>query len=423
MKVFDQDLFFKEIKYEPHSKQWLFHNSTTRFRLLICGRRWGKTKCAANECLKHLISNENKRFWVVGPTYDLANKIFREVYWTLHRMLPNFVSESSEARMYIRLVNGCEVYGKSADNPVSLIGEGLDGVFIDEAAKMKREVWEEAIRPTLADRNGFAVFTTTPFGRNWLFELFTKGQDSLAEDWESWQFGTISNPYIPPSEVELARQSLPERAFRQEWLGEFIDDNGSVFRGVKECIDSSLKKLNTVANPQIFEQPQEGKMYVGGVDLAKHEDFTVIIIARADNKTVVYFDRFNQIDWNLQKERIKKASLLYNNARLVVDCRGVGDGIFDDLKRLQVNVEPFNLSSNAIKEQLIENLTIAIENREIRYPEIPELLNELQIFEYVTTPSGNNKYSAPQGYHDDIVLALAFLNTKLRSKQLSYKIF
>lgn len=194
----------------------------------------------------------------------------------------------------------------------------------------------------------------------------------------------------------LLKKALPDRVFRQEFLAEFISDMGGVFRKVKDCMKGDFRKA-------------EGhKKYIMGVDLAKYEDFTVIVVMDLEDGHVVHFDRFNQIDWNFQKQRIEQASKDYNDATIFIDSTGVGDPIWEDLyKKTSGNVVGFSIKSNAIKRQLIDGLVIAIENNSISYPEIDELINELTIFEYEKMPSGVEKMHAPAGYHDDCVIALA----------------
>ena len=138
---------------------------------------------------------------------------------------------------------------RSADNPQSLRGEGLNYVVMDEAAFMKPEVWTEALRPSLSDTLGRALFISTPRGRNWFWEQHQRGVRGEA-DYQSFYFPTSANPHIPAGEIEAARQELPEIIFRQEYLAEFIDDAGSVFRRVQEA--ASLAPLGN---------PVEGRSY------------------------------------------------------------------------------------------------------------------------------------------------------------------
>ena len=148
-----------------------------------------------------------------------------------------------------------------------------------------------------------------------------------------------------------------------------------------------------------------------GGDLAKLEDFTVLAFWIMDGHLCA-FDRFNQIDWVFQRKRIVQLAQQYN-ARLLIDSSGVGDPVCDELHRENVRVEGYKFT-NATKKDLIENLSMMIENEQISTPNIPELINELKLYGYKTTPSGNVQYGAPEGYHDDCVIALALAAWQLK---------
>ena len=391
---------FKKLDYTAHIGQDEVHKSKARWRVLACGRRWGKTICASKEIMKAAMI-PNQYLWIVVPTYPLTEKCFREVYKHFTFNMPHWVEKKSEHNMRIKLNNGTIIEGKSADNPDGLLGEGLNGLVIDEAARIKKVVWDEYLRPTLADKEGWGLFISTPKGMNWFHEIFTRGQDKLEKETESWNFHTCDNPCISKKEIEEARKSLPERAFKQEWLGVFIEDVGGVFRNVRECVKGEL------------ENPIKGHKYIMGVDLAKHQDFTVIVIFDLVSRHLVYYDRFQHLDWGIQKQRIIKANRAYNRCRIILDSAGVGDPILDDLRSNGLSVHGFNKWVSE-KGLLVNDLAFAIEDGIISYPDIPELINELNIYAYQVTSSGHTRYNAPEGYHDDIVMAmcLAYLGMK-----------
>jgi hypothetical protein len=397
MKKFNKLKFFEDGKYKPHQSQLEVHSSNKRFRIVVAGRRFGKSLLASRECMAWMIK-PNQMVWIVAPTYELTKKVFREVFWGFHHHLTKWVKKSSEADLSIELANGSILKCKSADNPVSLLGEGLNFLIIDEASRVPEQVWNEALRPTLTDKKGEVLLISTPQGMNWFQQAFVRGQDPNEKDYQSWQFPSGTNPHLPQDEIAEAKRTLPERVFKQEYLAEFVSDAGTVFRNVDNCIKGTI------------EEPQPNTRYILGVDLGKFQDFTVIVVLKqeAGHSHIVYFDRFNKIDWNLQKTRIQAVSKRYNNALSIIDSTGVGDAVFTDLSQMRVNVRGFRIKSNEIKCQLIENLIIAIENEEISFQNIPELINELKIFNYEYSEiSGKTHYNAPSGFHDDCVIALA----------------
>jgi hypothetical protein len=149
--------------------------------------------------------------------------------------------------------------------------------------------WNLALRPSLIDQKGIAFFTGTPRGHNWYFRLWTRGQDPSQSDYKSWGFPSGNNPYLDPNEIASFARDMPDLAYRQEVLAEFLEDIGSVFRGVDRIVKGNL-------------QPFEGKNhYVMGGDLAKHVDFTVLNVLD-QNGHLCAFDRFSQIDWVFPKK-------------------------------------------------------------------------------------------------------------------------
>ena len=152
------------------------------------------------------------------------------------------------------------------------------------------------------------------------------------------------------------------------------------------------------------------------VDLAKHQDFTVCYIADQNTKTVVYQDRFNQIDWGFQKTRILNLYQKYECKEAIIDSTGVGDAIFDDLQRAGMNVRSFKFTGTT-KNPLIQNLSVAIDNQAISFYPFPELISELEIFGYEVSKMGAIRYNAPDGYHDDCVISLALINELMAGYQ------
>ena len=380
-----------EFTIRLHEKQLEIFESPARFKVVACGRRFGKTTLASYEVIYKALTKPNSIIWIVAPTYPLSMIAWRKITELVPR---EAVKSINKVDRVINLVTGSEIWAKSAHDPDLLRGEGLDFVVIDEAAMVKREAWEQALRPALADKHGSAMFISTPKGKNWFYECFMRGQDKEQTEWESFQYPTFANPFISKAEIEAMRKSLPELTFKQEILAEFVEGGGVVFKNVTDCIAGKL------------EEPKPNKHYVMGVDLAKYEDYTVIVVMDVKTKHVVHFERFTQIDWSYQKRKIAEIAKRYNNAHVVIDSTGVGDPIYEDLIKAGLNVEGFKITSTT-KPQLIQNLMIRLENKEISFPKIDELINELSVFSFEMTPQGYVRYQAPPGFHDDCVIALA----------------
>lgn len=203
-----------------------------RLKVVVCGRRWGKTVAGLLASVEghgprpggHPGALEGATIWWVAPSFPIASLIWRD----LKRALRGGWIEKNENERRIVLPGGGSVTVKSADNPDSLRGVGLDGVVLDEAAFMKPEAWSEGIRPALADRQGWAVFLSTPCGMNWLYDLWCGA--ATKRGWARWQRPTSENPKVPPAELDAARAELGAYAFSQEFEAAFVTPGGGLFK-------------------------------------------------------------------------------------------------------------------------------------------------------------------------------------------------
>jgi len=377
------------IDAEPHVQQAIVHAHPARFKVLACGRRWGKTRLGVNECLD--VAANGGRAWWVAPSYRMS-----EVGWRPLRQIGARVgAEVRKVDRQVLLPSGGEVAVRSADNPESLRGEGLDFLVVDECAFIAEAAWLESLRPALTDRQGRAMFISTPKGRNWFWRAWTAGNDDADDEWASWQWPTSGNPYIAPGEIEAARKMLPERVFRQEYLAEFLDDAGGVFRRVMDAATGTERP------------PETGRQYVVGVDWGKSNDFTVLKVFDAASKHEVYSDRFNQIDYAVQRSRLMAVCNRYRPDAVIAESNSMGEPIIEQLQREGLPVTGFQ-TTNATKAMAIEALALAFERGDIQILNDPTTVAELQAYELDRTPSGMVRYNAPEGMHDDTVMAMAF---------------
>jgi len=395
------------VGYTPRESQRLIFKPDIRFPIVDAGRRWGKTITGLNWLLEGVCNDGGVNWWL-APIYSQSKMAFRKLISAAKKGNGNGAMKSlSHSELRIEFINEAVIEFKSADNPDTLRGEGLKRVVIDEAARVKKAIFEEVIRPAISDTQGRVLFISTPKGKNWFYDLWTRGQDPLNKDFQSWKYPTSDNPKVPDDDIEQAKQSLPIDVFKQEYLAEFLEDVAGVFRNVKKCMDTQRS------------EPIKDKSYYGGLDLARLTDFTVLTILDGDGNQV-FFDRFNIIDWAVQKQRIIATCNKYN-AKLLIDATGIGDPIFDDLRRSGLKVEGYKFTQES-KKKLIESLMLAFEQERIKILNEPVQLNEIGIFEYRIGQSGTVHYSAPEGYHDDCVIALALANWRLQNKGIAPRI-
>lgn len=359
-----------------------------RFKVMACGRRWGKTRYGAAMCLQTAVSGG--RAWWVAPSYKMANVGWRLVN-RLSAQIPGVTINKSDR--LIMFPNGGEIAIRSADNPDSLRGEGLDLAVLDECAFMKESAWTEALRPALSDRKGKAIFISTPKGRNWFWRLYQQGVDGR-NDTMSWQLPTTDNPFIDDNEIEAARRSLPERIFQQEYLAMFLEDAGGVFRRVMEC-----------ATSEPIDKAQPGRQYVAGVDVAAQVDYTVVCVLDTTDKRLVHMDRFNRVEYPVLETRLAAVYDRFNLTTMLVESNSIGRPVIDHLRQRGLSIQEFN-TTNATKTAVIQSLQSAFEHGEIEIINDPVLVGELQAFEGEQM-AAHWRYGAPEGMHDDTVMALA----------------
>ena len=370
-----------------HDGQMKVWRHPARFQVMACGRRFGKSRLGALMCIS--MAAQGKRAWWIAPSYPMA-----AIGWRMLKRLALQIPGVAVREMdrQIALPSGGSVQVRSADNPDSLRGDGLDFVVLDECAFIKEDAWMEALRPALADRQGRALFISTPKGRNWVWRLWQQADDA---EWQAWRFTSYDNPYIKASEIDAARRSLPERVFQQEFMAEFLEDGGGVFRRVLDAV---------LAAPQ--EKAQHGHEYVIGVDWGKSSDFTVLTVVDATTGEVCCMDRFNQIDYAVQVGRLQALTERFNPYSVIVERNSIGEPLIEQLVRMGLPVQPFQ-TTNATKAQAIDALSLAFERGEIRIIDDAMLIAELQAYEMERLPSGLLRYSAPDGMHDDCVMSLA----------------
>lgn len=277
-----KEAVFGSLNYEPHKGQREIHGNGCRHRVADCGRRFGKSVVGGNELvpealLTFTLRNEledagvRREFWIVGPEYTDSEKEFRVLYNQLKRLKvpfdhPGTYNNPESGDMVVSLWGGLYlVHAKSAKYPGTLVGEGLNGVILAEAAKLKEIVWTKFLRPTLADWRGWSLHTSTPEGKNWFYRSWQRGQDPKQRNWASWKFPSWVNDYVFPKgasreglamlrdamqtnalDYKLIKQSgvdeeivdmmleMTEERFAQEVGAEFTEFVGRVFKEFDE---------------------------------------------------------------------------------------------------------------------------------------------------------------------------------------------
>ena len=202
-------------------------DDTKRYRVLVTGRRFGKTTLAIRECAYHARQTD-KLIYFVAPSYRQAKTIaWQQMKKILHQL--RWVKRINEAELTIYLKNNSRICLRGADNPDSLRGVGVDFLVMDEAGDIDEFAWTEVLRPTLSDTKGKALFCGTPKGMNWFHSLYIQGQDKSNPDWSSYQFTTLQGTFVDAEEVEQAKKDMDLKTFRQEYEATFESWRGLIF--------------------------------------------------------------------------------------------------------------------------------------------------------------------------------------------------
>jgi hypothetical protein len=373
-----------------------------RYAVIEATTKSGKTVGAMAWLLEYALEHggTNRNFWWTAPIIPQAKIAFRR----MRHGLPNATYEANETDRTLSLFNGSVLWFKGADDPDSLYGEDVYAAVIDEASRCKEEAWH-AVRSTLtATRGPIRIIGNVKGRRNWAHQMARRAETGepnmhyariTAQD-------AIHAGILDADEVEDARRQLPADVFRELYMAEPSDDGGNPF-GI-DAIAACVGEIHVACDPRHW-----------GWDLAKSVDWTVGV-GLCEHGAVCRFLRF-QKPW---QETIAEMTRATGTVPALVDSTGVGDPVLEAVQRSSAGrFEGLKFSSTS-KQQLMEGLAVAIQQRKVAYPDGP-IRTELEAFEYEYTRTGV-KYSAPEGVHDDCVVALALAVQKANHPrpQVSY---
>lgn len=363
-----------------HPSQREVHAALARFSVLEIGRRWGKTTFGIQLAIDDAVSGR-KVGWF-APSYKYLADPVREFERALKPVVRRI--DRIEKRMELKTDGSIDFW--TLEDIDSGRGRSYDRIVIDEAGFAPRllEAWRASMRATLADRKGRALFLGTPKGTGDFHRLYLEAEGDTTGEWRAFRIGSVSNPHLDPSEIEAARRMLPVEVFAQEFEGVPAEDGGNPFGldAIRECIAPM----------------PETAVECWGVDLAKSQDWTVAVGLDGEGR-VCRLDRW-QGPWSVTRERLAR---MIGDKPAQIDSTGVGDPIVEDLRKVCRRAEGFKFTSQS-KQQLMEGLQLAIQTREIRFPD-GWLRSELEAFGFRYSGRAVS-YEATVG-HDDGVCALA----------------
>ena len=392
-----------QINVKLHDKQREVFDDQHRFRIVAAGRRFGKSRLAAWLLLIEALKSESKDVFYVAPTFQQA----KDIMWGVLKELGRDVIQSAhENTSVLTLVNGRKIYLKGADRPDTLRGVGLHFLVIDEYADIKPNVWEQILRPALADVQGKALFIGTPKGRNHFYELYKYAEDEKDDDWKAFHFSSYDNPLIPESEIEAAKTSMSSFAFRQEFLASFQAASRDIFK--EEWIQYGNEE----------DEPEDGRYYIA-VDLAgfvsvdkeagnknRKLDETAIAIVRVHQEGW-WIKEIRHGRWDIQKtcKEIFKAVQNYMPHKIGIEkgsLKNAAAPYLNDLMRennMYFRIEDLNHGNRRKSERIVWSLQGIFENGKV--------ILERGAW---NTPFLDQLVNFPNSQlHDDLVDALAYI--------------
>jgi len=365
----------------------------------FCGRRWGKTLAGVERLLMFAFRDPGL-YWWVGLSWRSASmkrawrllKLFARKIYAADPSL-DIAGKIREQDKEIHLPNGAQIWLRTAENPESLAGEGIKGAVVDEFTLMPEVVWTEYLEATLLDHDGWVLFIGVPKGNNWAAHIWRNAASRAG--WNQYRFTTYDNPFMDAAKIDEIRRETSAQLFEQEYLAAVLDDAGVVFRNIRACVDKSLPQAQ-----------RNGALYYGGLDWAQLNDFTVVAVM--DNAgRLVAMDRFNQVGWAVQYDRVATMTRRWKLTGGYAELNSIGGPNLEQLQAKGLRAWRGFTTTNDTKSAIIQALALAFEQETIRIPNDPVLIAELEAFEAERLPSGRWRYGAPDGMHDDTVIALA----------------
>lgn len=380
----------------PYPAQAAIKAAPAKRKVVCAGRRVGKTTLAAEVGVERALVRRQVLF--ASPTQEQVDVFWDKCKAWCYPLLAAGLVVKNETRRLLAFPGGGRIRAKTAWDADSLRGDFADFLVLDECALMDPKAWAEVGAPMLADNDGDAWFLSTPRRRNWFHALY---QRALAEGgrWAAFHLTSLDNPYLSPAGLAALTEDMTAEAYKQEILAEFLDGEGAVFRNIT---------ANLTAPAAATPAQHAGHRVVMGVDWAQKQDYTVLSVGCATCRQEVALDRFHQIGWAVQRDRVATLAARWHVARILAEENSIGGPNIEALgDALRLPVRGFTTTASS-KPPLIQSLALALERQEAAWLDVPVATAELAAYEARVSPqTGRVSYSAPEGMHDDTVIARA----------------
>lgn len=382
-----------------HLRQLQFRNSPAKRKVIAAGRRGGKTHGVAGIAVEAL--GQRRRVLEAAPVLDQTEAFWVACKRMLREPLAAGVARKNETDRLIEM-DGGRIRCKTAHDADSLRGDSADLLILDEFSLMDESAWTEVGAPMLLDNNGDAVFIGTPQRHNHFYTLFQRARADDTGRWAAFHFPSTDNPYLSREALAEITGDMTQSAYRQEILAEFLAGEGAVFRNIAACMGA----------PATTPDAHKGHRLVMGVDWAKSKDYTCLSLMCATCKHEVAHDRFNTVDYVIQRGRLAALAMTWQVSEILAESNSIGEPNLEMLRRddaLKRVGRILGFETTAVsKPPLIESLVLAFDRVECQWLPDPIWRGELEAYEMKTSVNaGRPTYSAPEGMHDDTVMARA----------------
>ena len=304
---------------KPHSDKQKTLIVTDDNLAIFAGRRYGKTDALVQRIFYQMLKKPGL-YWWTGISWQSASmkraereitKIARQILIGMGLKEREYINRSKHE---IKIPGLGEIWLRTADNPSSLAGEGIRGAVVDEFSLMREIVWTEYIQATLLDYQGWVAFAGVPKGNNWAAKLW-RGSAT----WDGWQqvhATSYDNPFIQAKDIDAIKNIVPEHIFNQEYLAQIVSGEGMVFRNVTEC-----------ANSAWLDAPLRDVQYIGSVDVADANDYTVVSVWDVKSKAEVHKDRYRRVGYNVLEDRLEAVYNKFGMSSMVVEDNSIGEPV------------------------------------------------------------------------------------------------
>ena len=384
----------------PHAKQAEIEHHAAKRKVIVAGRRAGKTTLAAMTACHR--ARDGRRVLLASPTQDQADQFWEKCKEWLGPLTDAGIVHKNETRRTMDFPNGGRIKAKTAHDADTLRGDYADFLVLDEFALMAPDAWDLVGAPMLLDNDGDAWFISTPRRKNHFHAMYVRALGDDTDRWHAWHFTSHDNPHLSPEALAEITADLSDDAYRQEILAEFLDNEGAVFRNIAPCLGA----------PDPADRARhKGHHVVLGADWGKVGDYTAFSVVCSDCHAELARHRANRIDYHVQRQDLVTLCQRWGVAVVIAESNAMGEPIIEQLQRdpdlARVAIQPFETTA-VTKPPLIESLRLAFEREECQWQSDPIWTSELEAYEVkYSAVTGRPQYSAPEGVHDDTVMARA----------------